>query len=119
MGGVSLNPFQRDSTTVDQGQIRANAQNRADLVAAQSDPNVDPVTKQELAKGLAKANSDGLGNYGQIDELLQALSAAKSGIGIYGIRKINENQKNLLASSPGRAQLTPSLGGQSTLGSFY
>lgn len=122
MGGAP-NPFSGPTTTVDQNQINQNAKDVQDLKNAQSDPNIDPVTKSELAKGVAGATNTGKGdygiNYGDVSQLLDQLAAAKAGTGLYGVRKVNQAQKNLITSSPGRAQLTPSLGGNSTLGSFF
>ncbi len=76
-----------------------------------SDPNLDALTRGDLAKGFASVAAT-KGTWGTNDpvptlnNLLSTIDQARQGIGMYGVRKINENQKSILASQPGRMQLT-------------
>lgn len=123
IGSVFSPGFNRDSGSPQRTQ---NKENLDKLTAAQNDPNVDALTKRDIAKGLAApidpntpTGTVGGVATGTIDQLISILSQSKSGSGIYGVRKINEAQRNIAAAYPGRSQTTPSLGGGSKLGSFF
>lgn len=79
--------------------------------ASLSDPNLDAITRGELAQGYAQITAT-KGTWGvndptsTINSLIDTIDNARNGVGVYGVRKINENQKNLISAQPGRAQLT-------------
>lgn len=90
----------------------AGVSNAYDSIGASlSDPNLDAITRGELAQGYAAITAT-KGTWGihdptpTINSLLDTIDAARNGTGIYGVRKINENQKNLVSAAPGRSQLT-------------
>lgn len=100
------------------------------LGAAGSDKNIDDITKQQIAQGLDQFyNGDyGLGpgkydynSWGQrggiISNLYDILQSADAGKGVYGVRMINQNQKNMVTAMPGRAALLSSKYGQGSAGS--
>lgn len=63
---------------------------------------IDSVTRQELAFMFSNHTASA-------DTLLQTLSQAKAGTGMFGVRRVNEAQKKFLASHPGRSQLIAGL----------
>lgn len=109
---------------------------------AAADPNIDKLTQQELLKGIGQLDAisghwgDNLDFVGsQINKLNDIMMGARAGTGVYAVRKINENQRNVVAAQPGRAQLLAArlgakrqaqpgqnqndLGDNSQLGSFF
>lgn len=97
-------------------QGNANYQQYNNTIAdALSDPNLDAITKGQLAKSVAQLNAlqDAPHSYDSADNpisdlqsnILDTIQAARSGTGVYGVRKLNENQRNLVAAMPGRQQL--------------
>lgn len=65
-----------------------------------------------------RAEIEGLYNSGASSATIAAaLTAAGEGKGIYGIRRANANEQAIAMAQPGRAQLTPTLGFSSPLGS--
>lgn len=60
--------------------------------------NLDVTTSNEIQAALAT---------GDPAKAAALLEQSKSGTGIYGIRQMNEKQKQLLSIMPGRAQLSP------------
>lgn len=104
------------------------------------DPNIDKLTQKELLKGISELDSvrghwgDNLDFVGtQLNKLNDIMMGARAGTGVYAVRKINENQRNVVAAQPGRAQLLAArlgaqrtqagnsneLGDNSQLGSFF
>lgn len=60
--------------------------------------NLDVTTSNEIQAALAT---------GDPTKAAALLEQSKAGTGIYGIRQMNEKQKQLLSVMPGRAQLSP------------
>lgn len=100
------------------------------LGAAGSDKNIDDITKQQISQGLDQFYNGDYGkgkgvfdynDWGQrssiISNLYDILQSADAGKGVYGVRMINQNQKNMVAAMPGRAALLSSKYGQGSAGS--
>lgn len=87
---------------------------RAQLNSLSTNKNVDSITKREIAQGLAEAGN----NNNSIDALIERFAAAGSGTGVFAARKVNEAQRQVQRLYPGRAQLSPTLGSSSPIGSF-
>lgn len=98
-------------------QTRAEASNAANAEEAQArsdvfnaslqDNDIDSKTRQELAELYD-------GGASSVD-IANKLNAARSGKGIYAVRKINQNEKSIYAQQPGRKQLL-TLGKDTVLG---
>lgn len=103
------------------------------LTAATTDKNLDDITKQQLQQGLdyVQQNNGGLPsdalaagivsspeNRATLASLYDTLQAAQTGTGIYGVRSVNQAQRNIVQAMPGRSQLIASkFGGGSATGS--
>lgn len=72
------------------------------LQDAYSDKTIDKTSKKDIAK-LEKSG-------GRNDQLKSLIEAARSGKGIYAVRKIDQAQRNIVADMPGRRQLSPTYG---------
>jgi len=85
----------------------------------QGDKTVDDLTKQELVAGLAAdarngAEIPGLGGIKNrilgYDEAVKTYEDAKAGVGIYGVRRKNQEMAKIMLSRPGERQTRLSQG---------
>lgn len=80
---------------------KANAEEESARVSAYNDAlggdNLDALSRQEILSMYQSGASSA--------DLAGKLQAAREGKGVYGVRKINENMKNVIAVNPGRSQL--------------
>lgn len=95
------------NTSSPRGALRQNLTNRdtARGLDILSNPatQVDSVTRNELAQMFSNHTAS-------TSDLFKTLSQAESGYGMFGVRKINEAQKNLMATYPGRNLVSPTSG---------
>lgn len=89
--------------------IQAEQQARTDAYnSAVNDNSLDARTRQDLVRLYQSGASS--------TQIAAELAAAKAGKGIYGIRRINQNEININAKAPGRKQTVLSLGSGTVLG---
>jgi hypothetical protein len=86
-----------------QEKLTAESNARAGaLEEATKDRTLDEISRSEIMELYRKGASS--------SQLASILRAARAGEGVYGVRRINQNQSDARAAAPGRAQTVSSLG---------
>lgn len=118
-----LNPFSTESSAP--SSLTPSSDPRVGQIQSElNDPGVDVATRMQVSQGLSGdygSSGGGTGyNSAGLDNLLSILAQDKAGTGIYAVRQMDQTQKNLATTYPGRTLLSPSAGQAAPkIGSFF